>query len=247
MWTGFTQRPFDLRDWEAEMAEFGLGGRVEHCLVDFEANPQRRRDAFAAGIERAEALRDRAERARRVVVRAGFRERRRREPGATVGKAGSGSITTFVVTPFPEQREDVWTELSAAVQGADRAGSASARRRCCSPRSIRQFRCRTSWPPAKSGGKTRGIATRARSGVGCATRQIDPNFDLFGTDERTADPEIRPSAPIARLFAATVPGSRTFYRPTRRVGSTDGSCWTMSRRFSINDRAGGSADTSGAT
>ena len=124
MWTGFTQRPFDLRDWEAEMAELGLGARVERCLVDFDANPQRRRDAFAAGIDRAEALRDQGGNVLVVLLcEPGFESDVDASLVRLSAKHGYGSITTIVVTPFPEQRDAVWTELSAAVQSADRARS----------------------------------------------------------------------------------------------------------------------------
>ena len=144
LWTGFTQRPFDLRDWEAEMAELGLGARVERCLVDFDANPQRRRDAFAAGIDRAEALRDEGCNVLVVLLcEPGFESDVDASLVRLSARRGSGSITTMVVTPFPEKREAVWTELSAPYKAQIVLDRRRGRRSCSSPRSIRWCRCRT--------------------------------------------------------------------------------------------------------
>jgi len=113
LWTGFTQRPFDLRDWDAEMSELGLDARVERRLVDFDASPQLRREAFAAGLDRAEALRDEGCDVLVVLLcEPGFESDVDASLVRLSGKHDVGSITTIVVTPFPEKREAVWIELS---------------------------------------------------------------------------------------------------------------------------------------
>ncbi len=190
MWTGFTQRPFDLRDWEAEMAELGLGARVERCLVDFDANPQRRRDAFAAGIDRAETLRDQGCNVLVVLLcEPGFESDVDASLVRLSAKHGSGSITTMVVTPFPEQREAVWTELSAPYKAQivlDRRRAKKMLFPSIDPSAS------MSGPVAsgKSGARHAAIATRARALL-ARYAAIDPEFARFGTDERASDPEIR--------------------------------------------------------
>ena len=113
LWTGFAQRPFDLRDWDAEMAELGLGARVERRLVGFDESPQLRREAFAAGIDRAEEMRDEGGNVLVVLLcEPGFESDVDASLVRLSAKRHAGSITTIVVTPFPENREAVWTELS---------------------------------------------------------------------------------------------------------------------------------------
>ena len=143
LWTGFAQRPFDLRDWEAEMAELGLDASVERCLVDFDASPQRRREAFAAGLDRAEAMRDEGCNVLVVLLcEPGFESDVDASLVRLSAKRCTGSITTIVVTPFPEKREAVWTELSPPYRAQIVLDRRRARRRCSSPRSIRWCLCR---------------------------------------------------------------------------------------------------------
>ena len=95
------------------MAELGLGARVEHSLVDFGASPQVRRDVFAAGLDRAEAMRDEACNVLVVLLcEAGFESDVDASLVRLSAKGRSGSITAIVVTPFPEKREAVWAELA---------------------------------------------------------------------------------------------------------------------------------------
>ncbi len=189
MWTGFTQRPFDLRDWEAEMAELGLGARVERCLVDFDSSPQRRRDAFAAGIDRAEALRDQGCNVLVVLLcEPGFESDVDASLVRLSARHGSGAITTVVVTPFPERREAVWTELSAPY----RAQIVLDRRRAKKmlfPSIDPSDSMSDLVTSGKSGARHAAIATRARALLQRYVA-VDPEFARFGTDGSASDPEI---------------------------------------------------------
>ena len=113
LWTGFTQRPFDLRDWQAEMAELGIAERVEHSLVSFEATAAQRRDVFAAGLARAEAMRNASDDVLVVLLcETGFEADVEASLVRLSSDAGHSRITTIVVTPFPEHAQDIWSELS---------------------------------------------------------------------------------------------------------------------------------------
>lgn len=190
MWTGFTQRPFDLRDWEAEMAELGLGARVERCLVDFDANPQRRRAAFVAGIDRAEALR--GEGCNLLVVllcEPGFESDVDASLIRLSAKHGSGSITTLVVTPFPEQREAVWTELSAPYKAQVVLDRRRAKKMLF-PSIDPLVSMSELVGSAKVGARHAAVATRARA-LMQRYAAIDSDFALFGnSEEATSDPDI---------------------------------------------------------
>ena len=117
IWTGFTQPPFDLSDWEADMAEFGLRDRVRHALVSFKASPEERRDAFQRGIHMAEDLRDDGREVLAVVLTtSGFESDVEANLLRLAERSEHGSITTLVVTAFPESG-DVWEQLTAPYAG----------------------------------------------------------------------------------------------------------------------------------
>jgi RNA polymerase sigma factor (sigma-70 family) len=185
LWTGFTQRPFDLRDWEAEMAELGLGARVERCLVDFDANPQRRRDAFAAGIDRAEALRDEGCNVLVVLLcEPGFESDVDASLVRLSARRGSGSITTMVVTPFPEKREAVWTKLAAPYKAQivlDRRRAKKLLFPSIDPLVSMSDLLST----GKAGARHVEVATCARALLQ-RYAAIDADFALFGTPDGTA-------------------------------------------------------------
>jgi RNA polymerase sigma factor (sigma-70 family) len=187
IWTGFTQRPFDLRDWKAEMAEVGLGARVEHSLVDFEATAQLRRDAFAAGLDRAECLRDEGCNVLVVLLcDTGFESDVEASLVRLTAKHGSGAITTIVVTPFPERSEAVWTELVPPYK----AQIVLDRRRA-------KKRLFPSIDPLVSlsellvaGTRHADVAIRARR-LFERYVAIDPGFELYGAPHKThADPDV---------------------------------------------------------
>lgn len=117
IWTGFTQPPFDLSDWEAEMSEFGLKDRVQGSLVGFNESPQTRRDAFHRGLDAAESLRDSGHDVLAVILSTqGFENEVEASLLRLKAPSENGSITSIIVTPFPEKRE-VWSELMAPYSG----------------------------------------------------------------------------------------------------------------------------------
>ena len=107
----------------------------------FEQTPQQRRDAFADGLARAEALRDEGDDVLVVLLcDTGFESDVDASLVRLSGDAGRGRITTIVVTPFPENRKT----YGANCRRLTRRRSfwiGGARRRCSSPRSIRWHRC----------------------------------------------------------------------------------------------------------
>lgn len=128
IWIGFAQPPFDLQDWQADMSEFGLADQVAQRLASFNEPAEVRREVFVEGVELATSLRDLGQEVLVIVqcaqgfdgeVDAGLL--RLSEPGQ------SGSITTVVITDFPE-RDNVWSTLQAPYSGQltlDRTRSAA--------------------------------------------------------------------------------------------------------------------------
>lgn len=111
IWTGFAQPPFDLADWQAEMAEFGLTDTIRCGLVGFNEAAQDRRAAFDRGLELAEALRDDDREVLAVVLSTeGFEADVEANLLRLAAPSDRGAITTIVVTGFPE-RDNAWTEL----------------------------------------------------------------------------------------------------------------------------------------
>jgi RNA polymerase sigma factor (sigma-70 family) len=183
LWTGFAQRPFDLRDWEAEMAEFGLTGLIEHRLVSFEQTPQQRRDAFAEGLARAEALRDAGDEVLVVLLcDTGFESDVDASLVRLSGDVGPGRITTLLVTPFPENPEDVWRDLAPPYKAQIVLDRRRARKMLF-PSIDPSASLSGSLTDAFVGRRHVGIAERAKQVLDTYAR-LDPNFDLFGTDHR---------------------------------------------------------------
>lgn len=112
VWTGFAQPPFDLQDWQAEMAEFGLVGQVTQHLASFNEPPEARRLAFQQGLDVATAEAG-AGRDVFLIVQAtdGFQSDVDAALHRLAGTAFVGSITTVVITGFPEAEAAVLTEL----------------------------------------------------------------------------------------------------------------------------------------
>lgn len=118
VWTGFAQPPFDLKDWQAEMAEFGLQEMVHQHLASFNEAAERRRQAFQEGIDTALSLARAGSDVFAVVQSTdGFEA----EVDAALLQFSSGthrgSITTMVITSFPETEGDIWSALSAPYAG----------------------------------------------------------------------------------------------------------------------------------
>jgi len=117
IWTGFTQPPFDRNDWAADMAEFGLIDRVQSSLADIDEPPAARRAAFECGLAEAEALRDAGKDVLVIVLSTqGFENEVDANLIRLKQSSERGSITTIIVTPFPEQ-PDQWTTLKSPYTG----------------------------------------------------------------------------------------------------------------------------------
>jgi RNA polymerase sigma factor (sigma-70 family) len=190
LWTGFTQRPFDLRDWDAEMSELGLDTRVERRLVDFDASPQIRRAALAAGLDRAEALRNEGCEVLVVLLcEPGFESDVDASLVRLSAKHEVGSITTIVVTPFPEKREAVWSELSPPFKAQivlDRRRAKKQLFPSIDPLASLSDLVIT----GRIGARHVDVATRARELME-RYAAIDPDFSLFGTShERRTEPDV---------------------------------------------------------
>ncbi len=118
VWTGFAQPPFDRKDWQAEMAEFGLQDQVGQYLASFNEAPETRRKAFQGGIDEALSL---ARSGRDVLVVVQTTDGFEGEVDAALlqfsGDTAEGSITSMVISSFPEAEGDIWRELSAPYAG----------------------------------------------------------------------------------------------------------------------------------
>ncbi len=117
IWTGFAQPPFDLADWQAEMAEFGLTDIVRCGLASFNETAADRRAAFDRGLDLAEALRDDERDVLAVVLSTeGFDADVEANLMRLAAPSERGAITTIVVTGFPE-RDNIWAELRPPYTG----------------------------------------------------------------------------------------------------------------------------------
>lgn len=117
IWTGFAQPPFDLADWQAEMAELGLTDTVRCGLVSFQDSPEDRRAAFERGLDLAVALREDDREVLAVVLSTeGFEADVDANLLRLAEPSNRGAITSIVVTGFPE-RDNVWTALRPPFSG----------------------------------------------------------------------------------------------------------------------------------
>jgi RNA polymerase sigma factor (sigma-70 family) len=109
IWTGFAQRPFDVTDWRTEMAELGILPRIDHSLADMDASADERRSAFDAGLARALTLRARGLDVLLVLLADhGFEGDLEAAFPTLLDADGPGSITTLMITPFPEREDATW-------------------------------------------------------------------------------------------------------------------------------------------
>lgn len=114
VWTGFAQPPFDLQDWQAEMAELGLKDTVVQSLASFNQPSAARRAAFDRGVDAALRLAAAGRDVLAVVqVSDGFEADVDAALLRFAASAHEGSVTAMVITTFPGTGEDVWTALSA--------------------------------------------------------------------------------------------------------------------------------------
>ena len=216
LWTGFTQRPFDLADWDAEMSELGLDARVERRgLVDFDASPQLRREAFAAGLDRRDAARRRLRRTGRAVRANRLRERRRCESGASVGEA--------------RRRLDHNDRGHAVLPRSAKRSGSSSHRRSGADRARPPAREEATLPLDRSVGIAVGsrdlrkdrCATRRTWRLGAALMERYRRSTRTSASSARRTKTIRPRrcarAPVARLSATTVARAGAVYWTIRRV------------------------------
>ena len=99
------------------MAEFGLIDRVQSSLADIDEPPATRRAAFERGLAKAEALRDAGKDVLVIVLSTQGFENEVDANLIRLKQSGErGSITSIIVTPFPEQ-PDLWTQLKSPYTG----------------------------------------------------------------------------------------------------------------------------------
>jgi F-type H+-transporting ATPase subunit beta len=118
IWTGFTAPPYDLADWQADMAEFNLTSQIHCGLASYQASPAARRHCFEATIRQAEQLRDDGADVLVVVQSAvGFESDVDASLLRLKTPSLAGSITTLVITPFPEVPDSNWRSIEAPFDG----------------------------------------------------------------------------------------------------------------------------------
>ncbi len=118
IWTGFTAPPYDLQDWQAEMAEFDLSSRIYCGLSSYEEPDEKQREVFAAAVEEAERLRDSGSDVLVILQSVtGFESDVDASLLRLKKSSSSGSITTLLITPFPETQDANWAEMSAPFDG----------------------------------------------------------------------------------------------------------------------------------
>lgn len=111
IWSGFAQPPYDVEDWESEMAEFGLSAVVERHFSSFLSSAKERRAAFENGLRAAEAERDRGRDVMLVMESTqGFEVDVESSLMRLAQPHPCGSITTFIITPFTKTQNDQWIE-----------------------------------------------------------------------------------------------------------------------------------------
>jgi F-type H+-transporting ATPase subunit beta len=111
VWTGFTQPPFDLKDWEADMSEFGMKQHVLSSLVSFKENASKRRESYQTGLSMIEAMRDAGRDVLAIVLSTEGFENDVEESLIRLSRlTRTGSVTSIVMTPFRDV-EQAWDEL----------------------------------------------------------------------------------------------------------------------------------------
>ncbi len=130
LWSGFSQRPFDFKDWQTEMSELGLAHVAEQSLADVHAGTDRRRGAFHGGLDRARAMA--ADGLDVLLVLTSDPEFESDIEAALPRLAdvpGPGSVTTLIATPFPQSDEATWSALQAPFSAQIKLDRQRARRR----------------------------------------------------------------------------------------------------------------------
>jgi RNA polymerase sigma factor (sigma-70 family) len=111
IWTGFAQLPFDIGELEAEFSEFGIREDVEQSIASYSEDSGRRMSAYQRGLQLIELFLDQDSEILVIVQSAKGYENSVDESLLQISElSAKGSLTTIIMTPFPESRE-IWTEL----------------------------------------------------------------------------------------------------------------------------------------
>ena len=98
VWSGFAQRPYDVKDLETELDEFGFRDDVQVHLASFECDNELRREAFARGVAAASAARDAGRHVLLVLQsESGFEADLESSYPTLSAPHPAGSITTLVI------------------------------------------------------------------------------------------------------------------------------------------------------
>ena len=206
---------------------------------------ERRRAAFAAGIDRAEALRDAGDDVLVVLLcEAGFEADVDASLARLTNDCGGGRMTTIVVTPFPEMPEDLWAELAPPYKAQIVLERRRAKKRLF-PAIDPSASLSDALNEQLVGPRHVEVVLRAKALLESYQR-IDPSFDLFGADrQQQSNP-----TPFVHIVCSAICGN-LFWLPSRSPANRDNGsakrpCSTPSKRSSISDLAGARVATSGA-
>jgi len=178
IWTGFTQPPYDLGDFEAEMSEFGLKEHIHQSLAGFDETARARRDAFQRGLEQAEKLRDAGRDVLAILLTAdGFESDIESSLARLSAASDLGSVTTIVVTAFPEKSE-VWSDLEPPYSAQLTLDRLRAQKHLF-PAIDPGFSISDALREERVGDRHLRLATAARR-LFDWYRELDPDFSLIG-------------------------------------------------------------------
>lgn len=201
VWTGFAQGPFDPQDLQTELRESGIADAVETSIARADEPPETRRRAFADGLARAEALRDRGRQVLVVLlVDAGTEADvesclARLRPARPDDGAG---LTTLVVTPFPETGREVWNELRPPFDGQIAFDRRRARRLLYPAIDPRTTLSRA-LSRERAGERHVALARAAREAV-AAYEALDPGLELPGPGSFTSTADAESARRAQRLL-----------------------------------------------
>lgn len=204
IWTGFTQPPYDLQDWRAEMAEFDLTSHVECGLESFQSSPELRRARLEQSVRSAEIHRDTG---RDVLVVLQSSQGFEVDVDAALMRLSApcseGSITTLLMTPMPETSDAVFQEVMAPFTGQIMLDRTRAHHHlypainpAMSHSSVLQ--------PIDADSRHQTLANRARALIN-AYQQTDNKLANVLSPENATDPACRLLKLLCQPFHVTAP------------------------------------------
>jgi RNA polymerase sigma factor (sigma-70 family) len=200
LWTGFSQRPYDFKDWQTEMSELGLADLVQQSLADVDASPEARREAYRRGLDLAETLSASGSDVLLVLISDPDFESDIEESFVRLTATRSaGSITTLHVTTFPERDEATWPRLRPPYAAQIKLHRPRARRGIYP--SLDPLESHSSaLSEARVGARHLRLARRARETLGRYAGR-DPDLVAFEPGGAAADPHYAGREP-GRITAA---------------------------------------------